>query len=102
MVFFLNAYREGGKAQRSGFHVAFSDDGVRWPRERMRQIWQVPVVAREGQEVAWHPTFVPDERGGTTGWLYYAYSEAWRWRTPRKPHYLVRRRLTLAPARWNG
>ena len=95
MVFCVNAYREGGKAQRSGFSVAFSGDGVHWPRERMQQIWQVPVVAREGQEVAWHPTFVPDESGGTTGWLYYGYSERWGWRPPSQPHYLARRRITL-------
>jgi hypothetical protein len=99
MVFCLNAYREGGKAQRSGFYVSFSGDGVHWPRERMQQIWQVPVVAREGEEVAWHPTFVPDESGGRNGWLYYGYSARWGWRPPSKPHYLVRRRITLTSPR---
>jgi hypothetical protein len=99
MVFCLNAYREGGQAERSGIYAAFSGDGVHWPRERMRQIWRVPVVARDGQEVAWHPTFVPDEGGGTAGWLYYAYSERWGWRPPNRPHYLARRRMTITSTR---
>jgi hypothetical protein len=65
----------------------------------MEQIWQVRVVARDGQEVAWHPTFVPDERGGTVGWLYYGYSDRWGWTAPGKPHYLVRRRFRLTSSR---
>jgi hypothetical protein len=103
MIFCLNAWREGGNANRSGFYVAFSPDGIHWPGERQpaeqRQlIWKVPVVAREGFEVAWHPTFIPDEVGGTRGWLYYGYSERWGWKPPDKPHYLVRRRLEIAPS----
>ena len=75
--------------------MAFSGDGIHWPRERMQPIWLVPVVAREGREVAWHPTFVPDERGGTTGWLYYAYSARWGWKPPSQAHSLARRRISV-------
>lgn len=96
MTFCVNAWREDGQAQLSGFYVAFSDDGVAWPRERMQQIWRVPVVARPGCEVAWHPTFVADASDGASGWLYYGYSENWGHQPPRQPHYLVRRRLTLS------
>jgi hypothetical protein len=95
MVFCLNAYHEGGKAQRSGFYVAFSANGLDWPPDRMQQIWQVPVVPRDRQEVACHPTFVPDDKTVQSGWLYYGYSAIWGWRRPRIPHYLVRRRLTV-------
>lgn len=95
MTFCINAWKESGNADRSGIYVAFSDDGIRWPRERLQQIWKVPVVAREGQEVAWHPTFVSDEADATRGWLYYSYSENWGWTLPAKPHYLARRRMEI-------
>ncbi len=93
MTFCINAWKEGGAAERSGLYLAFSTDGINWPRERIQQIWKVPVVAREGKEVAWHPTFLPDEPGGTHGWLYYSYSQNWGWTPPAKPHYLARRRM---------
>ena len=95
MLFCLNAWREGSNADRSGIYVGFSDDGISWPRERMQQIWKVPVIAREGVEVAWHPTFIPDETGGTRGWLYYGYSSNWGWKSPATPHHLARRRIEI-------
>lgn len=95
MTFCLNAWRETTDANRSGIYVAFSEDGIHWPPDRMRQIWRVPVIARDGHEVAWHPTFVPDETTGTRGWLYYGYSKNWGWKSPSEPHYLVRRRIEL-------
>ncbi|MEI6808616.1 MAG: hypothetical protein WCN95_07820 [bacterium] len=95
MLFCLNAWREGRNADRSGIYVGFSDDGISWSRERMQQIWKVPVIAREGVEVAWHPTFIPDETGGTRGWLYYGYSSNWGWKSPATPHYLARRRIEI-------
>ena len=95
MTFCVTVWREEGHAKRSGFHVAFSDDGVQWPRERMHMVWSVPVIARTGCEVAWHPTFIPDDKPGTRGWLYYGYSENWGYDPPRKPHYLVRRRIAI-------
>lgn len=98
MIFCLNAWREGNKPERSGIYVAFSDDGVHWPRERVRQIWKVPVVAAIGREVAWHPTFIPDGDTDSRGWLYYGYSEDWGDQPPHKPHYLVRRRIAITGA----
>lgn len=95
MIYCLNAWREGAKAERSGIYHLFSGDGIHWPKERMQQIWKVPVIARTGGEVAWHPTFFPDDSTGMKGWLYYGYSENWGWKDPAKPHYLVRRRLEL-------
>jgi len=95
MIFCLNAWREGDKPDRSGIYAAFSDDGIHWPRERMQQIWKVPVIATIGREVAWHPTFIPDEDNDTRGWLYYGYSENWGDPLPHKPHYLVRRPIAI-------
>jgi len=95
MTFCLNAWREGGKPERSGFYAAFSNDGIHWPRERVQQVWKVPVIPAIGREVAWHPTFIPDDASGTRGWLYYGYSESWGHRPPHKPHYMMRRPVTL-------
>ena len=95
MTFCLNVWREGGKPEQSGFYVAFSADGIHWPRERWQQIWTVPVIAANGREVAWHPTFVLDEDGAARGWLYYGYSASWGHDPPRQPHYLMRRRVVL-------
>ena len=91
MIFCLNAWSEGKSVNRSGMYVAFSSDGIDWSKERMQQIWKVPVIAQTGAEVAWHPTFVPSDSTGRRGWLYYGYSENWGWEAPSKPHYLVRR-----------
>ena len=101
MIFCLNAWREGTSADRSGIYVAFSHNGIDWPKERMQQIWKVPVIAQTGAEVAWHPTFVPSDSTGRRGWLYYGYSENWGWEAPSKPHYLVRRPIefTATPAK---
>ena len=98
MMFCLNVWREGDKPERSGIYAAFSDDGIHWPRERMQQLWKVPVIAANGREVAWHPTFIPDDGTAARGWLYYGYSESWGYDPPRKPHYLMRRRVALAVA----
>ena len=95
MTFCLNVWREGGNPEHSGVYVAFSGDGIHWPRERMQQIWKVPVIAANGREVAWHPTFIPDGEGAARGWLYYGYSESWGHDPPRKPHYLVRRSIAI-------
>ena len=98
MMFCLNVWREGDKPKRSGIYAVFSDDGIHWPRERMQQLWNVPVIAANGREVAWHPTFILDGEGGAHGWLYYGYSESWGYDPPRKPHYLMRRRVAIAVA----
>jgi hypothetical protein len=95
MMVCLNAWREIGKPERSGIYAAFSVDGIHWPRERMQQIWKVPVIALIGREVAWHPTFIPDGDGDTHGWLYYGYSENWGHQPPHKPHYLMRRPIAI-------
>jgi len=96
MTFCLNAWREAGNAKRSGIYVTFSDDGIHWPPERLQQIWSVPVLARYGCEVAWHPTFILDGEDGTRGWLYYGYSENWGGQPPHQPHYMKRRSLVIA------
>jgi len=95
MMFCLNVWRECDKPERSGIYAAFSDDGILWPPERIQQLWKVPVIAAIGREVAWHPTFIPDGGIAARGWLYYGYSENWGYEPPHKPHYLVRRALTL-------
>jgi len=95
MMFCVNAWREGGNPERSGLYIAFSDDGIHWPRERRQQIWKVPVIATIGREVAWHPTFIPGESGDAHGWLYYGYSEDWGHQSPHKPHYLMRRSMAI-------
>ncbi len=96
MTFCLNVWREGSRPEQSGFYAAFSDDGIYWPRERQQQLWKVPVIAALGREVAWHPTFIADAGNGMRGWLYYGYSESWGHQPPNKPHYLVRRPITIA------
>lgn len=98
MTFCLNVWREGGQPEQSGFYVAFSGDGIHWPRERMQQLWKVSVIAANGREVAWHPTFILDEDGAARGWLYYGYSEHWGYAPPSRPHYLMRRRVAIAVA----
>jgi hypothetical protein len=98
MTFCLNVWREGSKPEHSGFYAAFSDDGLHWPRERLQQLWKVPVIAALGREVAWHPTFVPAGDSGTRGWLYYGYSASWGHQPPHKPHYLVRRPVAIVGA----
>jgi len=95
MIFCVNAWREGGQPEHSGFYVAFSDDGIHWPRERTQRIWKVPVIAEIGREVAWHPTFIPKEGDDTRGWLYYGYSKNWGDLPPHTPHYLMRRTITI-------
>jgi hypothetical protein len=99
MIFSLNAWREGSQAGRSGLYAAFSDDGLHWPRERRQQIWQVPVIAAIGREVAWHPTFIPSETGAAQGWLYYGYSPDWGHQPPHTPHYLMRRSIAIGENR---
>ena len=98
MTYCFNAWRETTDVNRSGIYMAFSDDGIHWAPDRMRQIWKVPVIAKDGNEVAWHPTFGPDETAGTQGWLYYGYSKNWGWKPPSEPHYLVRRRIEIGSA----
>jgi len=98
MTFGLNAWRETDKAERSGLYATFSDDGIHWPPERRQQIWKVPVIARPGREVAWHPTYIPDRADGTRGWLYYGYSENWGYDPPHKPHYMMRRSMAFLGA----
>ena len=100
MVFSVNVWREHALPDQSGFYVGFSDDGIHWPRERMQQIWKIPVIAEIGGPVAWHPALVLDTatRNGIQGWIYYGFSENWGHRPPCKGHYLVRRPITLA---WN-
>jgi len=96
MTFCVNAWRGGAGAGASGIYAAFSNDGIHWPRERMRLIWPVPTVPVLGRELAWHPTFIPDEGGGgAAGWLYCGYSERWGHQPPCRPHHLVRRRMVL-------
>ena len=95
MIYCLNAWREAGAAKLSGFYAAFSDDGIHWPPERRQQIWKVPVIARNGFEVAWHPTFILSDEKASRGWLYYGYSENWGYEPPSKPHYMQRRMITI-------
>lgn len=95
MTWCLNAWRERDKPERSGICLAFSDDGIHWPPERMQQVWKVPVIPVIGRELAWHPTFILDGGTDTRGWLYYGYSENWGHKPPHKPHYLMRRRIAL-------
>ena len=96
MMLCVNVWREGDKPEQSGIYAAFSDDGIHWPRERMQQLWKVPVIASIGREVAWHPTFIPDDGTAAHGWLYCGYSENWGYEPPHKPHYLMRRPITIA------
>ncbi|MCX6897777.1 MAG: hypothetical protein NT105_03675 [Verrucomicrobia bacterium] len=100
MLFCVSAWLESEKKGRSGVYVAFSDDGILWPRERMQQIWKVPTIPVIGRELAWQPTLVLDEPAGSslTGWLYYSYSENWGHKPPHKPHYFMRRRIEFKAA----
>ena len=91
----VKAMHSGAKA---GFYMAFSKDGIHWPRDTVQQIWKTPVIASLNRPVAWHPTLVLDD--GTKpneikGWLYYGYSENWGHHPPNKPHYLVRRPISF-------
>jgi len=96
MTFCLNVWSEAGNAKRSGIYVAFAEDGIHWPRDSVQQLWSVPVVARSGCEVAWHPTLILDGEESSRGWLYYGYSENWGSDPPRQPHYLKRRTIRIA------
>lgn len=100
MLFCMSAWLEGEKPGRSGVYVAFSDDGIRWPRERMQQIWKAPTIPVIGREIAWHMTLVLDEPviSSLAGWLYYSYSKSWGHKPPHKPHYFMRRRIEFKPA----
>lgn len=93
MLFCVNAWLEGSHARQSGFYAALSADGIHWPPDRVQQIWKVPVIARPGCEVAWHPTWILDGPDSMQGWLYYGYSPSWGHQPPHQPHYLVRRRI---------
>lgn len=97
MFFCIQSWREKIQAERSGFYAAFSDDGISWPIERRVQIWKVPTLPLIGRELAWHPTLVVESSstGVAKGWLYYSYSESWGHKLPCKPHYLVRRQITI-------
>lgn len=96
MLFCVNAWLESGKQGRSGIYAAFSNDGIRWPRERMQQLWKAPTIPVIGRELAWQPTLVLDTL--LAGWLYYSYSESWGHTPPQKPHYFMRRRIEFKPA----
>ena len=107
MIYCVNAWREGGQAERSGLYAAFSDNGLDWPRERRQQIWKVPVIAhdRPRSSTASHlhsQQSEPDGRsrprtggGDAPGWLYYGYSADWGHQAPHTPHYLMRRSLAI-------
>lgn len=96
MLYCVNTWLEGSHARQSGFYAALSEDGIHWPPEQVQQIWKVPVIARTGSEVAWHPTWIPDGPEAIQGWLYYGYSPSWGHQPPHQPHYLVRRRFALS------
>ncbi len=98
MLFCVNVWREKSEPDKSGFYLAFSDDGIRWPRDRMEQIWKTPVIASLGRRVAWHPALILEEETKemeAKGWLYYGFSESWGHNPPDKPHYLVRRPISV-------
>ena len=95
MLYCVNAWLENEKQGRQDIYVAYSDDGIHWPRERTQQIRKVPTIPVIGSELAWHATLMLDEPVGSSlaGWLYYSYSESWGHRPPHKPHYFMRRRI---------
>lgn len=95
MIYCLNAWRENHEMVRSGLYAAFSTDGVRWPLSTRYGFWPVRTIVREGREVVWHPTYVPDAPGALAGWLYYSYSPRWGWTPPAKGHHMMRRRLAI-------
>jgi hypothetical protein len=100
MTFCITAWREEREPEQSGMFVALSDDGIRWPREAVQQIWKVFVIPRIGRELAWDPTLILDEQSAgpaVNGWLYYAYSPDWGHRPPHQPHALWRRAVSFVP-----
>ena len=96
MVYCVNNWSEGDVPEQTGIYMAFSRDGIEWPRAGIRQIWKTPVIASLNHPVAWHPTLVLDEgatKNEIKGWLYYGYSESWGHRPPNQPHQLARRSI---------
>ncbi|MBW2257596.1 MAG: hypothetical protein JRI25_23780 [Deltaproteobacteria bacterium] len=80
----------------SGIWMAVSDDGIHYG-DPVQLLACIP-LPRQGDELSWHPSFVIDSvsSDGLSGYLYYAFSESWGWADPDKPHYLVRRSLTVS------
>ena len=97
MVFCCLAYADFvvKKADRSGFYLASSDDGIVWSEPSL--IYPVLTVPIPGVEMAMHPSlFLTDQEQGTVkGWLLYGYSPRWG-HTDREPsHHLVGRPIRL-------
>ena len=84
------------QATESGIWVAVSGDGIHWD-EPVQLLPGIP-LPRPGEELSWHPSFVIDSvsENRISGHLYYAYTESWGWAEPQKPHYLVRRALSVS------
>jgi len=94
MIFSINYWKEyvhKTGLSKSGIHVAFSDDGIRWSSPRRLLIDNS--VPLQGQSLSWEATLVLDREDGLEGWLLYGYSPRWGHpSTGNVPHHLVGRR----------
>jgi len=101
VVFCIVAYADLKTLQpeTSGIYLATSADGVHWSEPTL--MLPALTIPRRDHECAWHPTLAVESvaQGSLKGWLYYAYSERWGGRDPRKPHYLVGRPITITSDR---
>lgn len=97
MVFCCLAYADfqRRRADRSGFYIASSDDGITWSEPTL--IYSALTVPIPGIEMAMHPSLLLTEQdqSSVSGWLLYGYSPRWG-HTEREPsHHLVGRHIRL-------
>jgi hypothetical protein len=97
MVFCCLAYAdfETKRADRSGFYLASSDDGITWGEPTL--IYSALTVPIPGVEMAMHPSLLltGQDKDTVKGWLLYAYSPRWGHTDLEPSHHLVGRPIRL-------
>jgi len=102
MVYNINVWKEyvtpGRTPAKSGIHVAYSADGIRWsaPHRLVRDY----AVSRPGKSVSWHPTIVWSDARRSRGRLVYSHSPRWNHaHLGGTPHYMVAKDIGFDAAR---
>jgi hypothetical protein len=87
---------ESHKPDNSGIAVAFSVDGIRWPRREL--VYHAMTVPRPGDRITIHPTIIIEKtsKGRAEGWLVCGYSPSWGHDPSHPPHHLAGMRVALA------
>jgi hypothetical protein len=87
---------ESHKPDNSGIALAFSTDGIHWPRREL--VYHAMTVPRPGDRITIHPTLIIEKtsKGKAEGWLVSGYSPSWGHDANHPPHHLAGMRIVLS------